>query len=42
MADHRLLKEILDSLMDVDTINLFAAANDLTGDIEVKKRLKEL
>lgn len=42
MADHSLLKEILDSLMDVDTINLFAAANGLTGDTEVKKRLKEL
>lgn len=42
MADHSLLKEILDSLMDADTINLFAAANGLTVDTEVKKRLTEL
>lgn len=42
MAHHSLLKEILDSLTDVDTINLFAAANGLTGDTEVENRLKEL
>lgn len=30
MTDNSLLKEILDSLTDVDTINLFAAANALS------------
>lgn len=42
MGDSSLLKEILDSLNDVDTINMFAAAQGLTGDIEVENRLKEL
>lgn len=42
MTDNSVLKEILDSLTDVDTINLFAAANGLTGDIEVENRIKEL
>jgi hypothetical protein len=42
MTDNSLLKEILDSLHDVDTINLFASANGLTGDTEVENRLKEL
>lgn len=42
MSHHSLLKEILDSLTDVDTINLFAEANGLTGDTEVENRLKEL
>lgn len=37
-----LLKEILDSLTDVDTIKLFAEANDLEGDVDVKKRIKQL
>lgn len=41
MADN-LLKEILDSLTDVDSINLFAAANGLTGDTEVENRLREV
>lgn len=42
MADGYLLKEILDSLHDVDSINLFAAANGLTGDDEVENRLKQV
>lgn len=42
MTDNSVLKEILDSLTDVDTINLFAAANGLTGDMEVENRIKEL
>lgn len=42
MSSNSLLKEILDSLKDVDTINLFAAANGLTGDTEVENRIKEL
>jgi hypothetical protein len=42
MADNSLLKEILDSLTDVDTITLFAEANGLTGDSDVENRLKEL
>ncbi|KAK3105356.1 hypothetical protein FSP39_023301 [Pinctada imbricata] len=42
MASNSLLKEILDSLTDGDTINLFAAANGLTGDTEVENRIKEL
>lgn len=42
MASNSLLKEILNSLTDVDTIHLFAAANGLTGDTEVENRKKEL
>lgn len=42
MADHSLLKEILNSLHDPETIQLFAAANDLTGDKEIEDRLREL
>ena len=42
MADDNLLKEILDSFTDADAINLFAAANGLTGDTDVVNRLKEL
>jgi hypothetical protein len=42
MAESSLLKEILDSLSDVDTINLFAEANGIMGDPEVEKRLKEV
>lgn len=42
MADGSLLKEILDSLHDVDSINFFAAANGLTGEDEVENRLKEV
>lgn len=42
MVYNSLLKEILDSLTDVNAINLFAAANGLTGDTEVENRLKEL
>jgi hypothetical protein len=41
MADG-LLKEILDSLTDVDTINFFAAANGLTGDAVIENRIKEV
>lgn len=41
MADN-LFKEILDSLTDVDSINLFAAVNGLTGDTEVENRLREV
>lgn len=42
MGDNGLLKEILDSLIDVDTINLFAEANGLTGDTDVENRVREL
>lgn len=42
MASNSLLKEILNSLTDVDTIHLFAAANGLTEDTEVENRIKEL
>ncbi|XP_065934895.1 uncharacterized protein [Magallana gigas] len=42
MGDNGLLKEILDSLIDVDTINLFAEANGLTGDTDVENRWEEL
>lgn len=42
MADNSLLKEILDSLHDVDTFNLFAAANGLSGATEIENRLKEI
>lgn len=42
MAANSLLKDILDSLEDPDTIQLFAAANDLVGDVEVENRLQEL
>lgn len=42
MENDSLLKEILDSLSDVDTINLFAEANGLTGDTDVENRLREL
>lgn len=42
MGDNGLLKEILDSLNDVDTINLFAEANGLTGDTDVENRVREL
>lgn len=42
MADGSILKEILDSLHDVDSINFFAAANGLTRDDEVENRLKEV
>lgn len=42
MKNDSLLKEILDSLSDVDTINLFAEANGLTGDTDVEIRLREL
>ena len=42
MAGNTLLKEILDSLHDVDTINLFAPANGLSGASEIDHRLKEI
>lgn len=42
MADNSLLKDILDSLEDPDTIQLLAAANGLIGDVEVENRLQEL
>jgi hypothetical protein len=42
MAANSLLKDILDSLEDPDTIQLFAAANGLIGDVEVENRLQEL
>lgn len=42
MENDSLLKEILDSLSDVDTINLFAEANGLLGDADVENRLREL
>lgn len=42
MENDSLLKEILDSLSNVDTVNMFAHANGLTGDLEVENRLKEL
>lgn len=42
MADQSLLKEILNSLHDPETIQLFAAVNGLTGDMEIEDRLREL
>lgn len=42
MSDGSLLKEILDSLTDPDTIQLFAIANGLVGDAEIENRLREL
>lgn len=42
MADQSLLKEILNSLHDPETIQLFAAVNGLTGDREIEDRLREL
>lgn len=42
MENDSLLKEILDSLSNVDTVNMFAHASGLTGDLEVENRLKEL
>lgn len=42
VADNSLLKDILDSLEDPDTIQLFAAANGLVGYVEVENRLQEL
>lgn len=42
MADNSLLKEILSPLNDADTINLFAEAHGLTGDIDLENRLKEM
>lgn len=42
MADQSLLKEILNSLHDPETIQLFAVANGLTGDMEIEDRLREL
>lgn len=42
MADDSLLKEILDSLEDPDSVQLFAAANGLIGDAEVEDRLRDL
>lgn len=42
MANDSLLKEILDSLTEPDTIQLFALVNGLVGDAEIENRLKEL
>lgn len=42
MAQDSLLKEILDTLEDPDTVQLFATANGLVGDAEVEIRLREL
>lgn len=42
MAQDSLLKEILDTLEDPDTVQLFAAVNDLLGDVEIENRLSEL
>lgn len=42
MAENSLLKEILDSLNDPETVQFFAAANGLTGDVQVEDRLREL
>lgn len=42
MAQDSLLKEILDTLEDPDTVQLFATANGLVGDAEVENRLREL
>lgn len=42
MTDSSLLREILDSLNDPDTVQFFAAANGLVGDAEVENRLREL
>jgi hypothetical protein len=42
MADDSLLKEILDSLEDLEVVQLYDTANGLVGDVEVEKRLREL
>lgn len=42
MAQDSLLKEILDTLEDPYTVQLFATANGLVGDAEVENRLREL
>ena len=42
MANDSLLKEILDSLTDPESIQFFATANGLVGDEEVENRLREL
>lgn len=42
MAQDSLLKEILDTLEDPDTVQLFAAVNGLLGDVEIENRLSEL
>lgn len=42
MAEDSLLKEILDTLEDPDTVQLFAAVNGLLGCVEIENRLSEL
>lgn len=42
MAENSLLKEILDTLSDPDTVTFFAAVHGLVGNSEVEHRLKEL
>lgn len=42
MANDSFLKEILGSLTEPDTIQLFALVNGLVGDAEIANRLKEL
>lgn len=42
MAENSLLKEILDTLSDPDTVKIFAAVHGLVGNSEVEHRLKEL
>lgn len=42
MAENSLLKEILDTLSDPDTVKFFAAVHGLVGNSEVEHRLKEL
>ena len=36
MAQESLLKEILDTLENLDVVQLFATANGLVGDVEVE------
>lgn len=42
MVDGSLLKEILDFLYDVDSINFFVVVNGLIGEDEVENWLKEV
>lgn len=42
MAENSLLKEILDTLSDPDTVTFFAAVHGLVGNSEVEHRLKKL
>lgn len=42
MEEESLLQEILNSIDDLETLRLFATANNLVGDVEIENRLREL